>query len=101
MDPGLSSPLPSPVSRYRSSPLRAARCLFSPVLAAAAGIWNSAHKRGPGGGGEEGRRPAARNGIRSPKHHGKRNRAAAALKAVPLRPTAVHQRGRPDIPQDG
>lgn len=24
-----------------------------------------------------------------------------ALKAVPLRPTAVHQRGRPDIPQDG
>lgn len=61
-----------------------ARCLLSGRWPRLAGIWNSARERGPGGGGEEGRRPAARSGIRGPERRrgAERSRASAAWEAL-------------------
>ena len=80
-----------------------ARCFLSEELATSTGVWNFAQKRGPGGGEEEGRRPAARNGIRSPKQCGGEDRSGSGgsggSEGSALRcPPAVHQRGRPDVP---
>lgn len=79
----LGRPLPAP-----------ACCLLSQALAADRRRLEFCPNRGAGGGVEEGRRPAARNGIRSPEPHGEERSGGgggSGGSAAPARPQCISE----------
>lgn len=89
--PGPSPPRPPPSRPRVATP---ARCLLSQALAADRRRLEFCPNRGAGGGVEEGRRPAARNGIRSPEPHGEERSGGgggSGGSAAPARPQCISE----------